>query len=140
MIVGDREDVEDVIRLARQDWVWFDGPSVFRYKHNGLAAAARGLAGVLAGALLLIEILGGSGRFHQALHSNGKAPSSSCLLCLFAKGQVDLAQPAMVGTASVKTPFHIRLLRESIALMDFTYLAAPSRAPPAFRLLLPAVA
>jgi hypothetical protein len=113
---------------------------VSRFKVNGFATATRGLAGLLAGALLFVEILGANGGFHQSLHANGKAAPSSCLLCLFAKAQVDLPQSAPVITAVIQSSFETAPLGESIVLVDFTYLAAPCRAPPAFVLLLPTVA
>ena len=129
-----------VIGLAQRHAVCSSGHRVSRFKVNGFATAARGLAGLLAGALLFIEILGANGGFHQSLHPNGTAASSSCLLCLFAKGQVDLPQSAPVATTYTQSLFETAPLRDSIALLEFTYLAAPCRAPPALALLLTAVA
>ena len=99
---------------------------------NWLVVAARGLASVLAGALLLCEVLTADGSFHQALHSGGKAASNNCILCLFAKGQVDLPETAPRITAFVWSTFDSPMRMESIALVDFRYLISPSRAPPAF--------
>ena len=111
-----------------------------RFKVNRFVAAARVLAGALAAALLLFELLAANGGFHQALHHGGKAASDSCFLCLFVKGHVDLPQSVPVVTASVRSSFDPAPRMESIAMMDFTYLASPSRAPPALASLLSVVA
>ena len=102
--------------------------------------AARALACVLAGALLVFELLAADSGFHQALHHSGKAASNSCALCVFAKGHVDVPQSVPVVTASVRSAFDPAPLLESIGLVDFTYLARPSRAPPALASLLSVVA
>jgi len=100
------------------------------FKANWFVAAARGLAGVLAGALLLLGLLAVNNGFHQALHHSGKAAPDNCVLCLFAKGQVDLPQSVAIVPASVQSSFDLPPRMESIASVDFTYLASPSRAPP----------
>ena len=105
-------------------------PSVSRLKVNRFVAAARTVAGVLVGALLLFELLAANSGFHQALHHGAQAASSSCVLCLFAKGQVDLPESAPVVTASVPSSSDPRPWVESIALFEFMYLASLSRAPP----------
>jgi hypothetical protein len=104
---------------------------VSRFKINRFVAASRGLAGVLAGALLLCELLATNGQFHQALHHGGKAVSNSCILCLFANGHVDLPPLMPVVTAHVLSSFDSALRMETIVLVDFSYLSSPSRAPPA---------
>lgn len=105
-----------------------------------VAAAARGLAGVLAGGVLLLGLLAANSGFHQTLHHSGKAAADSCVLCLFAKGQVGLPQSAPVITTSVRSSFDLPPRMESIAMVDFTYLTSPSRAPPALASLLSVVA
>jgi hypothetical protein len=114
--------------------------SVSRSKANRFVAAARVLAGVLAGALLVFELLSADGGFHQALHHNGKAASNGCILCLFAKGQVDSPQAVPGVTSSVWSMFPPAPRMESIALLDFTYLASASRAPPTLTSVLSVVA
>ncbi len=89
------------------------------------------LSGALAGALLLLTVLAANGKFHQALHLKGKSASDNCVLCLFAKGQVDLPQSIAEAPATVAPLVTMRLRLESIVLVDFTYLSSPSRAPPA---------
>jgi len=127
--------------LRSRVWCALLQPSLSDSKVNRfVAAATRGLAGVLAVALLLLGLLAVNGEFHEALHQTGKAASDNCVLCLFAKGQVDLPQSVPVVSAPVQPSSDLPTLRESIALVDFTYLASPSRAPPAFASLLSVVA
>jgi hypothetical protein len=113
---------------------------VLRFRFKRFDAALRGVAGLLAAALLLFSLLATDEEFHQALHGSGKGASNGCLLCVFAKGHADLPQSAPVFTAAVLSAFNAALLMESIALVDFTYLASPSRAPPALASPLLAVA
>jgi hypothetical protein len=90
------------------------------------------LAGVLAGALLLLGLLAVNNGFHKALHHSGKAAPDKCVLCLLAKGQVDSLQSVAVVPAPVQPSFDLPPPMESIVLADFMYLASLSRAPPAF--------
>jgi hypothetical protein len=94
---------------------------------------------VLAGALLLFELVAANSELHQKLHHNGKATSNTCVVCLFAKGHVDSAESAPAFTAPVRIPLGLAPTMESIFLADFTYLSSPSRAPPAFSSLLSVV-
>ena len=110
--------------------------SLLPLRANPFVAAARSLVGVLAAAILLCELLAANSGFHQALHRSGKAASDSCVLCLFAKGQVDLPQSVLTVPESVRSSFDLTPRMESVALPDFTYLVSPSRAPPAFASLL----
>jgi hypothetical protein len=109
--------------------------TVPRVKVNRFVAA-RILGVVLAGALLVFELLASSSGFHQALHHSGKAASSSCVLCVFAKGQLDLPQSVPVVTASIQSSLALAPRMDSIAFRDFPYLTCPSRAPPALPSLL----
>ena len=103
-------------------------------------SAARLLACVLAGALLLFEVLAANGEFHESFHKDGKAASNTCVLCLFAKGQVDSCDSAPLSTAPVRFLFIQAPLPESAPFVDFKYLSSPSRAPPACSALLSVVA
>jgi len=103
---------------------------VARLKHTWFVAAARGLAGVLAAALLLFELLSTNGRFHHAFHATGKTSSNGCIVCLFAKGQVDSPQATPAITLPLLCCFILLVPTESAILVDFRYLASPSRAPP----------
>lgn len=98
----------------------------------------RALSALLAAGLLLCELLAADGPFHQALHT-GKAASNSCLLCLFAKGQVDSPVQNAIITAPVPTAFDSSPRLETVVLADFRYLVSPSRAPPAFASASPVV-
>ncbi len=104
-----------------------------RFKVKRLVAAARILAGLLAGAVLVFELLAANGGFHQALHQEGKAGPGGCVLCLFANGQVDSPESLPVATGIVASSFQAAPLVESILPVDFTYLLSPSRAPPALQ-------
>jgi hypothetical protein len=112
---------------------------VSRFKAIRFIAAARVLACVLAGALLLFELVAANSELHQKLHHSGKATSNSCVVCLFAKGQVNSPESAPVFTAPVRIPLDPVLRTESIVMVDVTYLSFPSRAPPAFSSLLSVV-
>ena len=109
-----------------------------RSRNNRFVTAARLLAGVLAGVLLVFELLAADGEFHQTFH-HGNAATNSCVLCLFAKGQVDSPQPAPALTACVWSVFHSTPRIEFIAPSDFSYLISASRAPPAVPFVFPVV-
>jgi hypothetical protein len=102
-----------------------------RSKLKRFVAAARVFAGWLVAVLLVFEVLAANGEFHQSLHQGGKAASSNCFLCLLAKGQVDSPPSVSVVTARVWSIFQTAPQMESVALLDFTFLASSSRAPPA---------
>ena len=89
---------------------------------------------------MLFELLAANNVFHQALHHGGKAAANTCVLCLFAKGQVDSSEPGPVSVQPFLIPLNPEPPMESIVVADFTYLSSPSRAPPAFSLLLSVVA
>lgn len=112
--------------------MWFGMPSVSRVSVNRIVALGRALAGLLAGALLIFDLLAANSGFHQALHQQDKAGSTNCVLCLLAKGQVDLPQSVPAAASPVWSSFALVPLAEPTAMVDFTYLIAPSRAPPAF--------
>jgi hypothetical protein len=104
---------------------------VSRLTVKRFVAAIHVLAGVLAVALLLFELLAAHGAFHEALHQGGKTASNCCVLCLFAKGQVDSPQSGPIVTAFVRFSVDQAPLLKSIVRTDVAYLAFPSRAPPA---------
>jgi hypothetical protein len=82
--------------------------------------------------LLLLQLLTASGDFHQTQHRDGKATSPTCVLCLLANGHVDLPEVAPSITPAVRPLLDSAPRYESVAMADFSYLASPSRAPPAF--------
>ncbi len=96
-----------------------------------MGTAARALGALLTLLLLVLELLAADGRFHQALHQNGKADANSCVLCLFAKGVVDLPPCAVAVSPAVPPPFEVAPRINSAVVLDFRYLVSPSRAPPA---------
>jgi len=106
--------------------------NVFGCTNLRLAQAARALACAMAGALLLFELLAANGAFHQAFHHSDRSASNNCVLCLFAKGQVDSPESTPILSTPVQVAVFQSLPVESIVLVDFSYLSFPSRAPPAF--------
>lgn len=95
------------------------------------SVATRAFAGVLAGALFIFELLATSGRFHQALHCDGNQTSSTCIVCLFAKGHLDAPPSVPVASPPVKTSFYTAPRVDSLLLVDVRYVLSPPRAPPA---------
>lgn len=114
--------------------------SVPRFKAIRSAVTTRVLACVVAGALLLFELLAANGAFHQALHHSGRTAATTCVLCLFAKGQLDSSEPGPISTEPFLIPLCPEPTVETIVVTDFTYLSSPSRAPPVFSSLLSVVA
>lgn len=114
--------------------------SVTGFKAKWFVGSARVLAGVLAATMLVLELLAADGSFHQSLHQNGEAAAHSCVLCLFAQGQVDASEPLPVITPIIRPWCEPAPRVDSTVLVDFTYLSAPSRAPPALPSFLFAVA
>jgi hypothetical protein len=93
--------------------------------------ATRALAGLMAGALFVFTLLATSGQFHLAFHCDGKPASSSCIICLFAKGQLDVAPAVPIFTPFIQVSFDSVPRIESITLVDSRYSVSPPRAPPA---------
>src|SRR5437899_12058652 len=50
------------------------------------------LAGLLAALLLLTTTASSSHLLHRLLHGNASSPNHSCVICLFAKGQVSVTE------------------------------------------------
>lgn len=128
------------IGLARRRVPCFSGASVFHRNTKWFVAASRGLAGLLAGALLVFELLAGDGQLHQAFHDGAKGASNTCLLCLFATGHVDLSDTMPVVATYVRQPVKRLLQTETTPLLNFRYLCSPSRAPPVLSSFRPVVA
>lgn len=133
---NDTQSLQSCLRGAGFAWL---KTGASRFRANRYIVASRVLAGALAAALLVLELLASDQGFHQAFHHNGKPASNNCVLCLFAEGQVELPQSSPVTTTFVRAYFDPAPKTESITLVGFTYLASPSRAPPAPASSLPAV-
>ena len=88
------------------------------------------MAGVIAGLLLFAGLLAANGAFHEELHRSDKGVSNSCVLCLFAKGQIDMPEVLSAETGFVQSPFAAAPVTQSRAPVQFTYLASLSRGPP----------
>jgi len=103
---------------------------VSRFKVIRFIAAARVLACVLAGALLIFELLAANSEFHQALHHGGKAASNTCVVCLFAKGHADSPGLTPVFTRPVAILLSPALRSELEFLPWFDFVVSDGRAPP----------
>ncbi len=101
-----------------------------RLTSNRFRTAARALGALLTLVLLVLELLAADSRFHQAFHQNGKADANSCVLCLFAKGDVDLPPCAVGDIPAVQSPFEAAPRINSAVVLNFRYLVSRSRAPP----------
>ena len=117
------------LRLLGRCGCVFLGSSVSPKRVNRLVAA-RALAGLLAATLFVFELLATSGRFHQALHCDGKPASSTCLICLFAKGHLDVPPALPVPAPAIEISWDSSPPIESITMVDSRYLVSPPRAPP----------
>lgn len=136
-----RPTIESGNVLALWGQVWFVNASVSGFQPSRfVAVAARRLAGVLGGALLAFALLAANSELHHAWHHGGNPSSNSCALCLFAKGQVEMPDSTMVFLAAFRPSFDSAPPLETVSKIDLTYLAFPSRAPPAITFLSLAVA
>ena len=105
--------------------------SVSRNKIKRIIGAARTLVCVLAGVMLVFELLAANTEFHRALHKSGTASADTCVLCQFANGQVDSPPPALTLASPVRLVTELEPRVDFCSLSDFEYLSSPSRAPPA---------
>jgi len=93
--------------------------------------ARRALAGLLALLLLAATTLSAAHLLHQTLDQNGSTKHHLCLLCSFAKGQVNATEVTFAAAAL------LLLVNLGIPQAEFSFLAAGdhrlslSRAPPA---------
>ncbi len=111
-----------------------------RFKMRSFTATCRFLAGVIAAIIFFAGLLAANGAFHEQLHHSDKGASNSCVLCLFAKGQVDLPESLPAETGFVQSAFAAAPVTVSQAPVGFTYLASLSRGPPASASLRSAIA
>ncbi len=111
-----------------------------RSKQKRIVGTIRTLGCVLAGVLLVFELLAANTELHRALHTSGAASADTCALCQFANGQVDSPAPILTVSAPIPVLFELAPRWESAALADFPYNSSPSRAPPASPALLSVVA
>lgn len=110
--------------------------SVARHKARKLlSAAAPVVAGVLAGLLLLLGLLAANDGLHRRYLHRGQDGANLCLACLLLKGQVKSSDPAPVAAAFVALLLYPAPRADTAVLPDVSYLASPSRAPPASALL-----
>ena len=98
------------------------------------------LAGLLAVLLLIATFLAVSGALHQSLHHDASGSHHICLICSFAKGQVNAADVAPVAALLVLCSLFSYRASIPSPLPVFDYRLSPSRAPPAFAFLLSVVA
>jgi len=98
---------------------------------SGLSRAATpALAGLLAAILLMSGALSVSHALHESLHHDGAANSHFCLVCLFAKGQVNAAEVALASDPILFCCLYGIGAAKPSPLPDSDYRLSPSRAPP----------
>jgi hypothetical protein len=88
------------------------------------------LGGLLAFLLFLFSALSASPTLHQKLHADAGASDHSCVITLFAKGQINPAPAALMLVAFVSLVGAIALLAETLVLPSADYRFSASRAPP----------
>ena len=90
------------------------------------------MAGLLALLLLVVSIISVNHSLHQSLHNDKSANAHFCLFCSFAKGQVSVADVALI--AAVLTLFYscVTRLANPSPFPGVDYRLSPSRAPPSF--------
>ena len=93
------------------------------------------LGGLLVLLLLLLSALSASPTLHQKLHADAGATDHSCVITLFAKGQITPAPAALILAAFVSLAGAIALLAETLLLPSADYRFSASRAPPSSSLL-----
>ena len=87
-------------------------------------------AGSLAGAMLVFALLSASGHLHHALHHDGAAGGSACVICSFTKGQVELTDAAPVFALGVFVPIGGLIIARTAFPPDVFSFLPPGRAPP----------
>lgn len=88
------------------------------------------LAALLAVLLLAAAILSVSHALHQCLHDEGAANGHVCLVCSFAKGQLNAAPVALICSVCVFPCLWYFCRVNTLPLPGFDYRLSPSRAPP----------
>ena len=88
------------------------------------------LAGLLATLLFGFGLLAASGPLHQSLHHENAAGANFCAVCLFAQGQVGLADVAPVLSGSIFFLLSGLLAASVGVLSSIDSLLPLGRAPP----------
>jgi hypothetical protein len=88
------------------------------------------LVGLLMSLLLVATASSASHSLHQYLHQDGATHGHFCLVCSFAKGQVNAAAVALVSAVLVLCFLWRVGLVSTFSFPGFDYRTSPSRAPP----------
>jgi len=96
--------------------------------------AKSALAGLLAVLLLACATLSTCDSLHQKFHA-GSSADHFCLVCNFAKGQVNTADVPPVAAVFIFCFLGIGLLTKTVSLPSLDIRLSPSRAPPVSSLL-----
>jgi hypothetical protein len=99
-------------------------------KCGGMASAF-----LLASLVLFLSLAGASTALHQIIHPDATAPGHSCVITLFAEGQVDAASAVPVLAVFILVFARVTLLPDTFLLPSADYRYSASRAPPAFAAL-----
>ena len=123
----------EIIRLAQKGGVWLIANIIVQLGRT-LCGSGRAPKAALVGLLMLLLLvattLSVSHALHQSLHQDGAASGHFCVVCSFAKGQVNAAAVALVSAALVFCFFWAVCLVNTFAFPGFDYRSSPSRAPP----------
>ena len=100
-------------------------------KSPGFGPVAKAaLAGLFAALLLWSTTLAVSTVHRQSHHSTSTAAHQTCVLCLFAHGQITAADTAVALTAGTGAWIDLPSSPGSETSASFDYRLSPSRAPP----------
>jgi hypothetical protein len=88
------------------------------------------LAALLALLLLAAMTVSVSELLHQSLHNRSTVNGHICLVCSFAKGQVEANEITSIPVVPVEGPTEYKLSAATCLPSDFSYLFSQSRAPP----------
>jgi hypothetical protein len=97
----------------------------------GLWSVAKpALAGLLVVLLLLPAILAASPSHKKSSHAGSSDDKHLCIVCLFARGQVDLTDVAPLRAVLVSDGLGFVVLVEAAVLTEIDLRLSPDRGPP----------
>jgi hypothetical protein len=85
---------------------------------------------LLAASILLLSALGTSPALHKLIHTDADAPDHSCVISLFANGQVSSAPAAQILIGLIFLFGGVALLAAKLIFSTADYRFSSSRAPP----------
>src|ERR1041385_7023729 len=101
-----------------------------RFRRIGSRLLGLGLAVLL----LLLSVLSASDLLHRYFHHPERQGGGACAVCLLLKGHLE--SPAFAPALPISRPQRVNAPLCADLIQRFTFLSAPSRAPPASTALL----